>query len=134
MRSSVCTKAGPNLCPVNSRLARPTHPPKPVHYQAHSAPLGRVFCTGSQFPVDYRNHAFTTMHGSWNRREPSGYKVVRLHFENGKPTRYEDFLTGFLVTKNSLFARLAGAALHRDGSVLVADDINGVIYRVSYQP
>ena len=104
-------------------------------YQAHSASLGTVFYTGSLFPVDYRNHVFTTMRGSWNRREPSGYKVVRLHFENGKPTRCEDFLTGFLVNNNQeQFARLAGTALHQDGSLLVADNTNGVIYCVSYQP
>ncbi|MBC7921631.1 MAG: sorbosone dehydrogenase family protein [Ferruginibacter sp.] len=112
------------------RSANPT-----LVYQAHSAPLGMVFYTGSQFPVEYQNHAFITMRGSWNRREPSGYKVVRLHFENGKPTRFEDFLTGFLVKNNQeQFARLAGIALHRDGSLLVADDTNGVIYRVFYQP
>ncbi len=67
-------------------------------YQAHSAPMQMVFYTGTQFPAEYRNDAFVVMRGSWNRSKPVGYKVVRLHFENGKPVRFDDFLTGFLVT------------------------------------
>jgi glucose/arabinose dehydrogenase len=73
------------------------------------------------------------MRGSWNRSQPSGYKVVRLHFENGQPARFEDFLTGFLVHNNrSHFARPVGLAQHPDGSLLVSDDTNGVLYRVAY--
>ena len=72
------------------------------------------------------------MHGSWNRSKPVGYKVVRLHFENGKPTRFDDFLTGFLVNNNTaVFGRPVGVAVHPDGSLFVSDDTNGVIYRVS---
>ena len=75
-------------------------------YQAHSAPLGMVFYTGTKFPAEYRTDAFVTMRGSWNRSVPSGYKVVRLRFENGQPTRFEDFLTGFLIDNNrSQFGR-----------------------------
>ncbi|MDJ1469546.1 PQQ-dependent sugar dehydrogenase [Cytophagaceae bacterium NT2B1] len=106
-----------------------------LQYEAHSAPLAMVFYTGSQFPSEYQTDAFVAMRGSWNRRDPVGYKVVRLHFENGQPTRFEDFLTGFLINNNtSHFGRLAGLTVHTDGSLLVSDDTNGVIYRVSYTP
>src|SRR5687768_3762229 len=72
------------------------------------------------------------MRGSWSRSKAVGYKVVRIDFENGKPTRFEDFLTGFLVDNNkSHFGRLVGVAIHPDGSLLVSDDTNGVIYRVA---
>ena len=102
-------------------------------YTAHSAPLGMVFYTGSNFPAQYQNDAFVTMRGSWNRSVPSGYKIVRLHFENGRPTRFEDFLTGFLVNNNlSQFGRPVGITVHTDGSLLFSDDNNGVIYRIAY--
>jgi len=102
-------------------------------YQAHSAPLGMIFYTAGQFPAEYQNDAFVTMRGSWNRQVPSGYKVVRMHFENGKPTRFDDFVTGFLINNNrSQFGRPVGIAVHTDGSLLFTEDNNGVMYRVSY--
>ncbi|MFN6562642.1 MAG: PQQ-dependent sugar dehydrogenase [Nostoc sp. ChiSLP01] len=102
-------------------------------YTAHSAPLDWVFYTASQFPAQYRNDAFITMRGSWNRNPPVGYKVVRLRFENGKPVRYEDFVTGFLRQDGKAqFGRPVGLAIAPDGSLLFTDDTNGVIYRVSY--
>ncbi|PSR54549.1 oxidoreductase [Adhaeribacter arboris] len=104
-------------------------------YQAHAAPLGMVFYTATKFPAEYQNDAFVAMRGSWNRSSPVGYSVVRLHFENGEPVRFDDFLTGFLVNSNKAhFARPVGVAVHSDGSLLVSDDTNGVIYRVNYQP
>lgn len=102
-------------------------------YQGHSAPLQMAFYTASKFPAEYKNDAFVAMRGSWNRSTPVGYKVVRLHFENGKPVRFDDFLTGFLTNSNrSHFARPVGVAVHTDGSLLVSDDTNGVIYRVTH--
>ncbi|GAB3506031.1 sorbosone dehydrogenase family protein [Spirosoma knui] len=108
-------------------------------YEAHAAPLGMIFYTGntaaaSSFPAEYRNDIFVTMRGSWNRTQPSGYKVIRVHFEGGKPVRSEDFVTGFLVDNNQAqFGRPVGIAILPDGSVLFSDDNNGVIYRVSYK-
>ena len=100
--------------------------------EAHSAPMAMVFYTSNQFPEAYRNSAFVTLHGSWNRKEPSGYKVVRVKFENGKPTGVEDFLTGFLTSGNrEQFGWVCGMAQHSDGSLLISDD-NGVLYRVAY--
>jgi len=91
-----------------------------------------VFYTGSSFPSEYQNDAFVTMRGSWNRSKPAGYGVVRVKFENGQPVRTEEFLTGFLVDNNrSHFARPVGIVQHSDGSLLVSDDTNGVIYRVA---
>ncbi len=102
-------------------------------YEAHSAPMAMVFYTGNKFPEAYRNSAFVALHGSWNRKEPSGYKVVRVKFENGKPAGFEDFLTGFLAGDNrEQFGRVCGMAQHPDGSLLISDDDNGVLYRVAY--
>lgn len=103
-------------------------------YTAHSAPLAMKFYTGAQFPAEYKNSAFITLRGSWNRAEPSGYKVIRLKFENGKPAGFEDFLTGFLIDNNkSQFGRVVGLTQHTDGSLLITDDNNGVVYRVAYK-
>ena len=75
------------------------------------------------------------MRGSWNRKPPSGYEIVRIRFRNGQPTAIEPFLTGFLVQeagKWGYFGRPVGVAIAKDGSLLISDDTNGVIYRVSY--
>lgn len=102
-------------------------------YDAHSAPMAFLFYTGTQFPAEYRESAFVTLHGSWNRGKPSGYKVVRVKFKDGKPQGFEDFLTGFLVKDNAAqFGRPCGLALAKDGSLLMSDDSGGVIYRISY--
>ena len=107
--------------------------PLALPYQAHSAPIEMIFYKGTQFPEDYKGDAFVAMHGSWNRSTPAGYKVARIRFENGKPQGFEDFLTGFLVDKGEgQFGRPAGLVVMKDGSLLISDDENGVIYRVSY--
>lgn len=103
-------------------------------YTAHAAPLDMTFYTGTQFPAEYRADAFVTMHGSWNRKEPSGYKVVRVRFDDkGMPVRFEDFATGWLLDGGRAhFGRVCGIAQLRDGSLLVSDDTNGVVYRIAY--
>ena len=114
-------------------LAKTTLPV--LGYQAHSAPMALLFYTADQFPAEYQNNAFATMRGSWNRSEPVGYKIVRIRFEEGEPAQFEDFLTGFLVENNTAhFARPVGLALRNDGSLLMSDDTNGVIYLIAYQP
>lgn len=107
-------------------------------YTAHSAPLQLAFYTGKQFPAAYKNDAFVALRGSWNRKPPSGYEVVRVRFDaQGKPARIEPFLSGFLIKRPDgefdHFARLAGLAVAPDGALFVGDDTNGVIYRVSYK-
>lgn len=101
--------------------------------EAHNSPIGMAFYTGTQFPAEYRNDAFVALRGSWNRNPPGGYKVVRIRFANGQPVGVEDFVTGWLVNGGSAqWARVTGVAVAADGALLVADDGNGVIYRVSY--
>lgn len=103
-------------------------------YTAHSAPIGMIFYTADQFPAEYRNDAFVAMRGSWNRSEPSGYEIVRVHFgDDGQPTEFETFLSGFLIREQlANFGRVAGLVVAPDGSLLLAEDTNGIIYRVSY--
>jgi glucose/arabinose dehydrogenase len=116
------TKA--EFCP---RTVAPT-----LTFDAHSAPMQLVFYDGVNFPADYRGDAFVAMRGSWNRNPPVGYKVVRVQFRDGVPMRTSDFLTGFLASNGSQhYGRIAGLAVARDGSLLVSDDANGVIYRVT---
>jgi len=77
--------------------------------------------------------AFVALHGSWNRAERTGYKVVRLLFDNaGKPTgEYEDFMTGFVISDKQVWGRPVGVAVAKDGSLFVTEDGNGTIWRVS---
>lgn len=110
-----------------------------VLFHAHSAPTGLVFYTGSNFPAEYRNDAFVSLHGSWNAGNPTGYKVVRVHFVNGKPVNgYENFATGFWNGMAApgepakVWGRPVGLAVARDGSLLIADDVANVVWRVTY--
>ena len=107
-----------------------------VLFQAHSAALGVQFYDKQQFPEQYRNGAFVAFRGSWNRDRGTGYKIVYVPFgEDNKPLGYyEDFLTGFLVDPDipSTFARPVGLQVLPDGSLLLAEDGNNRIYRISY--
>ena len=110
-----------------------------VLFQAHSAPTGLVFYTGSNFPAEYKNDAFVSLHGSWNAGNPTGYKVVRVHFVNGKPVNgYENFVTGFWNGMGNsgepakVWGRPVGLAVAKDGSLLIADDTANVVWRVTY--
>ncbi len=105
-------------------------------FQAHSAPLGIVFYDGSQFPAEFKGDAFVALHGSWNRARPTGYKVVRVKFKDGRPAGgYDNFLTGFWDGSTSparVWGRPVGLAIAKDGSLLVSDDTGGTIWRVAY--
>ena len=110
-----------------------------LFYTPHAAPLQMAFYTGAMFPAEYKNDAFVAFRGSWNRNPPSGYEVVRIRFDkSGNPVKFESFLTGFLIKggapdgKDAHFARLAGLAQMKDGSMLVTDDTNNIIYRIAY--
>jgi hypothetical protein len=105
-----------------------------VFIEAHSAPLQIAFYDGDNFPPGYKGDAFVTLHGSWNRGERSGNKVVRLLFKDGKPTgEYEDFLTGFVISNEKAWGRPVGIVVGQDGSLFVTDDASGTIWRVSYR-
>lgn len=113
-------------------LVREAVPPV-LGYVAHAAPMQLAFYTGRQFPAEYRNDAFVAMRGSWNRKPPSGYEVVRVRFQDGRPTRFEPFVTGFLVDGGvGYLGRPCGVAVAPDGALLVSDDSNGVLYRVAW--
>jgi glucose/arabinose dehydrogenase len=108
-------------------------------FHAHSAPLGLVFYEGAQFPAAYKGDAFVALHGSWNAGAPTGYKVVRVPFKNGRPAGgYENFVTGWWSgmdkpgTPARVWGRPAGLAVETDGSLLIADDMGKVVWRVSY--
>ncbi len=104
-----------------------------VLVQAHSAPLQMIFYTGNQFPDDYRGDAFVALHGSWNRAKRTGYKVVRVPLDHGKPNGvYEDFLTGFVTPEGNVWGRPVGLAVMKDGSLLVSEDANDSIWRITY--
>ena len=107
-----------------------------VLFHAHSAPLGLVFYDGTQFPAEYKANAFVALHGSWDAAKPTGYKVVRIKFANGKPENaYENFVTGFWAsgtTPPKAWGRPAGLLVAKDGSLLIADDAGKTIWRVRY--
>lgn len=131
-------------------------------FEAHSAPIGLVFYDADQFPAEYLGDAFVAFRGSWNASSPTGYKIVRIPFEDGRPSNwYENFAVGFRVEQQSwldglmnakglkdlarwvrswfgdqparVWGRPAGLAIGKDGSLLVADDESGTIWRISYK-
>ncbi len=134
-----------------------------ILFEAHSAPLGLVFYNSDQFPYEYVGDAFVAFHGSWNASSPTGYKIVRVPFANGRPAGwYENFAVGFRVENRSwldglasaggikdaarwarallfgnelplVWGRPAGLAIGKDGSLLIADDVS-TIWRIKYEP
>jgi glucose/arabinose dehydrogenase len=106
-----------------------------LEVQAHSAPLGLAFYTGEQFPPEYRGSLFIAYHGSWNRTVPTGYKVVRVPFANGRPSgAVEDFATGWLGPEWKVFGRPVDVLTGPDGALYLSDDNAGVVYRITYRP
>ncbi|SEQ84827.1 Glucose/arabinose dehydrogenase, beta-propeller fold [Faunimonas pinastri] len=104
----------------------------PAHaFKAHVAALGMHFYRGAMFPAAFRGDVFVAQHGSWNRTEPDGANVVRVHFENGQPKSEEIFAQGWLQGSRKL-GRPVDVKEFRDGSLAVSDDEAGLIYRISY--
>ena len=107
-----------------------------VLIEPHSAALGIIFYTGKMFPKEYQGDAFVALHGSWNRKERTGYKVIRIPFEKGKPEGgYENFLTGWVPDAMGLdvWGRPVALVMLRDGSLLVSDDGGNKVWRVTYK-
>jgi len=100
---------------------------------SHTASLGLTFYTNDAFPSTYKNGAFIGQHGSWNRANFAGYKVVFVPFTNGKPQQPEDFLTGFIAEgeESEVYGRPVGVTVAKDGALLVNDDDAGIIWRVA---
>jgi glucose/arabinose dehydrogenase len=101
-------------------------------FQAHTASLGLKFYTGDMFPADYKGDAIIAQHGSWNRTSPVGYQLMRVTFDdNHQVTGQEVFIDGWLQNGEA-WGRPTDVLQLADGSLLISDDYNDVIYRVSY--
>jgi len=117
---------------VNCTGKTPPH----IEIQAHSAPLGLAFVPeDSNWPEEYKNNLLVSYHGSWNRSEPTGYKIVRykLDREGNKLADQEDFITGWLQSSlgSAALGRPVDIVFH-EGVMYVSDDKAGVIYKVVY--
>lgn len=98
---------------------------------SHVAPLGLAFHPGVGVPAQYAHGAFVGLHGSWNRKPLSGYKVAFVPFTQGRPAgAMEDVLTGFLDAQGNARGRPAGIAIDARGGVLVADDVGNAVWRM----
>jgi glucose/arabinose dehydrogenase/cytochrome c2 len=110
-----------------------------ILYQAHSAALSMTFYGAgggkSAFPAEYVGDAFVAFHGSWNRSVRTGYKLVRVRMNHGEPTgEYQDFLTGFIVDDDNVWARPVATVQLKDGSLLMSEDSGNLIFRIWYAP
>jgi glucose/arabinose dehydrogenase len=124
----------PRVKPQKPELvARATIPD--VLLGAHRGPLQFAFYTAKQFPESYRGGAFVAEHGSWNRATRAGYQIAFVAFKEGKPSADPvPFMTGLVPdpSKSEVYGRPVGVTVAPDGSLLVADDGAGVVYRISY--
>ncbi len=101
----------------------------------HVAPMGLRFYRGKMFPAEYQGNIFQAQHGSWNRTSKQGYRVMRIVVNGAKVVKAEPFLTGFLTDEKAdppMWGRPVDVLVYKDGSLLVSDDYNGILYRVSY--
>lgn len=99
----------------------------------HVAALGMRFYTGNMFLPEYKNQIFMAEHGSWNRSTPVGYRIMLVRLENGKPSQYIPFATGWLQNDGKVLGRPVDVEIARDGALLVSDDENGAIYRITFE-
>jgi glucose/arabinose dehydrogenase len=114
---------------------RPTDRPIDPHDPGARGADGDALSCRRAISAAYRDDAYVAMDGSWNRDDPAGYKVVRIRFDrsNGEPRGFEDFVTGFIDEREAVaYGRPVGIAFAGDGAMLVTDDLNGAIYRISY--
>tara|TARA_R110001583_G_scaffold18667_1_gene74019 strand:- start:10002 stop:11336 length:1335 start_codon:yes stop_codon:yes gene_type:complete len=99
---------------------------------SHVAPLGLTSSTGTSLPTTFSNGMFIGEHGSWNRRPPSGYKVIFIPFTDGQPSAQPiDVVTGFLNENGEAYGRPVGVVIDKTGALLVADDVGNTVWRVS---
>lgn len=99
---------------------------------AHVAPLGVKFYTGTQFPESYRNQLLIAEHGSWNRKERSGYRLMLVRLNGNEAVSYEPFVTGW-NQPDEVLGRPVDLLVAPDGSLFVSDDKAGAIYRITYR-
>lgn len=120
----------PNFQPADDGFCATTQPPA-ITFTSHSTPIGLAFLNNAAFPAQYKTDAIVALHGSWNREQPSGYKLVRVKFKQNKPVEVIDFATGWLNAKGA-WGRPVDVIVAPDGALLVSDDRAGIIYRISY--
>jgi len=107
--------------------------PPVLNLGAHVAPLGMKFYTGNMFPAEYKDNILIAEHGSWNRHKYQGARIVRVMVgPDGKNPKSEIFASGWIEGDQGYLGRPADIVLAKDGSILVADDWAGAIYRISY--
>ncbi len=107
--------------------------PPVLNLGAHMAPLGMKFYTGKQFPSEYKNNIFIAEHGSWNRHKYQGGRIMRVVTDpQGKKAKQEVFASGWINGDQSYTGRPTDVLIDSDGSMLIADDWAGAIYRISY--
>ena len=107
--------------------------PPAITFTSHSTPIGITFLDKSNFPTEYKNDAIVALHGSWNRAQLSGYKLVRVKFTGDKPSEVVDFATGWLNNNESIKGRPVDLVIGPDGAMYVSDDSANVIYRITYK-
>jgi glucose/arabinose dehydrogenase len=105
--------------------------PPTIGIQAHSAPLGLAFMEGESIPDELDGDLIVVQHGSWNREPPAAPKLLLIDFEEGTPVAARDFVTGWQDASGERWGRPAGVVLAPDGSLIVSDDTNGQLYRIS---
>ncbi len=98
----------------------------------HVAAIGMRFYDGEMFPPEYKNRILIAEHGSWNREEAIGYRVMQVRLEGDKAVSYKPFAEGWLPEEGRAWGRPADVEVMGDGSVLVSDDRNGILYRITY--
>jgi glucose/arabinose dehydrogenase len=105
--------------------------PPTIGIQAHSAPLGLAFLEGEGVPTELSGDLIAAQHGSWNREPPAAPKLLLIDFEDGVPVAVRDFATGWQDASGERWGRPAGVVVAPDGSLIVSDDSNGLLYRIS---
>ena len=120
----------PNFAGADN-FCKTTTPPA-ITFTSHSTPIGVTFLDKTNFPAEYKNDAIVALHGSWNRAQLSGYKLVRVKFNGDNPAEVVDFATGWLKN-NQASGRPVDVIAGPDGALYVSDDGANVIYRISYK-
>lgn len=119
---------------IRNPCMEPFETPSFVDLQAHSAPLGLAFVPEEGWPEEYWYDALVALHGSWNRSEPVGYKIVRVELDaRGNHSGTEDFITGWLTSEGTKLGRPVDIKTFPGGTTFISDDASGVVYKLSRQ-
>jgi glucose/arabinose dehydrogenase len=119
---------------IKDPCTEPDKLPSRIDLPAHSAPLGLAFFPESGWPEEYRHDALVALHGSWNRSEPTGYKLIRIKMDqDGKVQGVEDFLTGFLTADKKRLGRPADIVIRPNGLIYFSDDDRGAVFKLRYE-